>query len=197
MSNPAFIVDGQTEKKIIQALCPNQPVKILGCNGKDVSYAAAAKKAASLIRLLNKNYPIIILFDREERTDSSTQIAGKLFEAIISQGVQPVDLLIGVPDRMLENWMLSDIDAVNRHYKSSFLTLSPDGINGKNHMKFLTDGHEGYYETTDGPQIFCKCNPKTMAQISPSFFDFLNKIGSLDCSWLIQNHCESENHARI
>ena len=45
MSNPAFIVEGQQEKMIFQKLCPSQLVRLLGVNGKFVSY----DKIASVI----------------------------------------------------------------------------------------------------------------------------------------------------
>lgn len=67
MSNPGFIVDGQMERLIINHFCPDRPVKLLNCNGKDVSLEAAAKHAASLIRLMKRNYPVILIFDREKK----------------------------------------------------------------------------------------------------------------------------------
>ena len=94
MINPAFIVDGLMEKRIIQKVCPGKPVRLLNCNGKAVSYEAAAKRVASLVRLLKNNYPIVIIFDREERSDTSLQITTFLKEAILSQGIQQVDLLL-------------------------------------------------------------------------------------------------------
>ena len=48
----AFIVDGQTEKKIVQHLCRDAPVRMTNLNGKDVSIAAIAKRVSSLIKLL-------------------------------------------------------------------------------------------------------------------------------------------------
>ena len=75
MTNPAFIVEGQQEKMIVQELCPSQPVRLLGVNGKYVSYGKIASVIDSkLISFGNKYYPIIIIFDRENRTDSSDLI---------------------------------------------------------------------------------------------------------------------------
>jgi len=68
MINPAFIVDGYTELKIVQNICPGQPIKRTDLNGKSVTIVAMAKKIAWHIRLLgNRYYPIIILVDKEER----------------------------------------------------------------------------------------------------------------------------------
>src|SRR5687767_14837605 len=62
MSNPAFIIDGFTEKLIVQKICPGKRVTRTDLNGKTVTIDAIAKKISSLIRALgNKYYPIIII----------------------------------------------------------------------------------------------------------------------------------------
>ena len=108
MNNPAFLVDGQMEKLIIEKLCPNQRVRLTGLNGKDVTIEAIAKKASALIRLLNgKNYPIVVLIDREDRPESAEEIANLLKTEMRNEGIKD-DLIIGVADRMIENWILAD-----------------------------------------------------------------------------------------
>ena len=58
---PAFIVDGYTEKNLIDKICPNRPVRRTDLNGKSVTLDAIALRLASYIRLFNnKFYPIII-----------------------------------------------------------------------------------------------------------------------------------------
>ena len=86
MSNPAFIVDGFTELKIIQNICPGRPVKRTDCNGKDVELDAIAKKIALHIRLLgNRYYPIIILVDKENRNISFEDMAEQLRQKLIEE----------------------------------------------------------------------------------------------------------------
>ncbi|MCE5251069.1 hypothetical protein LLG96_12705 [bacterium] len=185
MNNPAFIVDGQMEKRIVQNLCPGQPVRLMNCNGKNVTYDAAAKHAATLIRLLKRYYPIIIVFDKEKRTDSSDVVARSLLEAIATHDLQGVNILIGVPDCMIENWMLADITAINLYYnlhppisQSNF-----EGKNGKSHIRLII-GSQHYSETQDGPLIFNKCNVTSIYKNSISFRNFFNLISSINCKWL-------------
>ena len=65
MSKPAFLVDGHAEKKIIEKLCPGHPIRLINCNGEDVSLTAIAVRANNLIKSFNTiRYPIIILIDR-------------------------------------------------------------------------------------------------------------------------------------
>jgi len=103
MSNPAFFVDGQTEQRSLHNICPGNPIRIIGCNGDNVSIDAIAKRLTTLIKVLNnKYYPIVILIDREGRTDKCEKIAIDLRDALIQYGVKD-EILIGVCDRMIEN----------------------------------------------------------------------------------------------
>jgi hypothetical protein len=67
MPEPAFLVEGQMEQRIIQSLCPNKPVRLIRCNGDDVSMAAIARALNARLRLLLNYSPIIIILDRERR----------------------------------------------------------------------------------------------------------------------------------
>lgn len=64
MSRPAYLVDGQTEQKVIRKICPSQPVKLIGCNGDAVCLSEIAKRISTHINLFNNNYyPIICIID--------------------------------------------------------------------------------------------------------------------------------------
>jgi len=61
----AFIVDGYTEKKVLQRLCPGCPIRMTNLNGSDVSIEAIAKIVNSLVKLLKgRSFPVLIIFDR-------------------------------------------------------------------------------------------------------------------------------------
>jgi hypothetical protein len=84
----AFIVDGLTEKRIVQALCPNAPVRMTQLNGKDVTVAVLAKAAATLLRVYKeRHFPVILLVDRETRELSSTALESALRDALIEEGI--------------------------------------------------------------------------------------------------------------
>jgi hypothetical protein len=180
MNNPAFIVDGPMEKLIINHLCPNHPVRILNCNGRDVKIEAAAKRMASLIRILKRYYPIVIIFDREDRQTSSESISAELLEKIKENGIQGVDIFIGVPDTMMENWMLADVKAINRYY---FVNIKQDNYEGKNGKSQIKQAirPKTYSETEDGPEIAKLCSLKNTYQNSVSFRNFYEKIQGLNC----------------
>lgn len=194
MINPAFIVDGKTEQRIIQKICPGQPVRRLNCNGKDVSYDVAAKYAATHIRLLKKYYPIIIVFDREKRHDTSTEVAKKLLDAIQKQGIQEVSIYIGVPDFMIENWMLADINSINSYYSlsPSSMQSSFEGTNGTSKIRSLI-GNMKYYKAKDGPDIFSKCNISKIYRNSNSFKIFFEILKNINCNW-VTSFCPDAEH---
>jgi hypothetical protein len=80
--NPAFIVDNFTELNILRKLCPNQPIK-RSINGKNVSLKRAAEELFAIIRALNnRNYPIVILTDREKRNDDFLKVVNDLKQEI-------------------------------------------------------------------------------------------------------------------
>ncbi len=179
--NPAFIVDGFTEQLIIQQLCPNRPIR-RSINGKDVSLKRAAAEIVAIIRRLNnRNYPIIILTDREERPDSFLTMATELKREILEQLPsinKPADIRIGVADRMIENWILADAEALGN---APEIPPETDGLGGKGLMKKIMPT---YSETVDGSALFFKADVSKMYENSPSFKHFVNQLEDLNCPYL-------------
>lgn len=183
MSSPAFFVDGQTEQRALHKLCPGNPIRLIGCNGKTVSMNAIAKRLVTHIKLLNNRYyPIIILIDREDRKENIKEIKDELTDELINLGTKD-NILLGVCDRMIENWILAD--------KSNFLnyierkTKLPhenyEGLKGKSMIKKV---FPEYHETTDGVDLLASSSPSEMYKNSASFKDFAETIKPLNCDWL-------------
>lgn len=180
MSNPAFIVDGYTEKLIIQQLCPGKPISRTDLNGKKVSLDAIAKKVASLIRLFNnRHYPIIVLIDKEEREQDIAEIIEYLHSKLEENGIVNCDVRIGVADRMIENWIIADWDCLNSE-KNDKPNIT-DGLNGAAIIKKVKGS---YGKTTDGVDLFLSTNPIKIYQNSESFRNFTDKLVDLNCGFL-------------
>lgn len=179
--NPAFIVDGFTELNILRQLCPNQPIK-RSINGKDVSLKRAAEEIVAIIRVLNnRNYPIVILIDKEKRSDDFKKVAADLKHEIVELLTKKsivADIRIGVADRMIENWILADADALDNPPE---MPTETDGISGKTWMKKLKPT---YSETADGPEWFMKADARKIYAQSPSFRHFVDQLRDLDCFYL-------------
>jgi len=181
----AFIVDGQTEKKIIQHLCPDSPIRMTNLNGKDVSVAAIAKRVSSLIKLLKgRYYPVLVLVDRENRQLSAAELESSLEDELANQyGISTDGLIISCPDRMIENWMLSDAP----YLKQAFDIDAPkpaEGLHGKGIMKqLLAKRNAVYHELTIGVEIFTRLDPQQLRANSESFLRMAHRTEH-SCRWL-------------
>jgi hypothetical protein len=166
----AFIVDGLTEKKIIQRLCQGSVVRTTGLNGKDVALNAIAKATYSLIRLFrDRHYPVIIVVDREGRSEPSEWIEQELTRLLVKLGANQQDLIISCPDRMIENWMLGDPKYFHEIYDVE-LALPHEGQHGKKEIRRLLKQKKiSYHETTLGVEIFTTIDPRAVASNSESF----------------------------
>lgn len=184
MSKPAFLIDGFTEKLILENICPNTKINRINCNGNSVSICAMAKRICTLIRLLNnKYYPIFVIIDREDREESVSQIIADLESEFKKVGIKE-DVRIGVCDRMIENWTLADWDSFKRSTGIDENMIRPilfEGTQGKTKVKKY---YPNYQETTDGVEFFLKANPAIMFENSDSFKIFVSKIKDIDCFWV-------------
>lgn len=182
MSNPAFLVDGFMEKLVLGQVCPNKKVNRINCNGNSVSIEAMAKRISSLISLLNNRYyPIIILVDREDRDITCLDFERALLTEIRSNGITD-DVRIGVCDRMIENWILSDWET----FCSICGTVHsrPEEIEGLMGKSLIKRFYGSYHETTDGVSLFLKSNPATIYANSPSFRSLADKLADIECDWI-------------
>lgn len=188
MTNPAFIVDGDLEFKTLQRLCPGTKVNKSNCNGKDVEINVAASRIASLIRLMDgKYYPIIILYDREDRVQTSSEIAEQLEKCLREEKVND-QLIIGVPDRMIENWILGDVSKLiaGGKLRKKISSSSIEGTKGKSIIrKYLPKGRI-YHETVEGVNWFISANPLEIYNNCLSFKNVVDKLRGIKCPWLLK-----------
>lgn len=181
MNSAAFLVDGHQEKKFVQKICPGKPVRMLNLNGSSVTPTAIAKRIASHCRLLRGKYhPIVIWVDREDRETPAPVLVAELDAAIRAEGVRD-DVVLGVADRAIENWILADRKTVHPYCRDKVsYPRQPDGFNGKSKMKKLV---ADYHETTVGVELLTKCYASRM-KASKSFKAFVECFSNNDCWWL-------------
>lgn len=179
MTNPAFIVDGHTEQCFIRSICPGHPIRRTNLNGKDVTIEAIAIKVAAIIRLLNnRNYPIIILVDRENRNESCEELKTFLHDLIVREGINNQDLRIGFADKMIENWIVADFQLINKTEAKPEVT---DGLNGA----FLIKKHRGSYnKVIDGVNLLLAVDKSIVYNESTSYRSFIDSLNGIDCDYL-------------
>ena len=180
--NPVIFIDGLTEKMSIQKLCPGMKIVQTLCNGKKVEISAIAKRIATNLKILKgRHYPVIILIDREDRTSSIHDIKRLLTKELKSLSIND-ELLIGVCDRMIENWMLADKKNIKKYTSTRNLEkVISEGCGGKSTIKKLIPT---YRETTTGVTLLTTSDPNEMYTNSESFKDFVETIKKIECKWL-------------
>ncbi len=181
MSNPAFIIEGFMEMKILQNICQKSiPIRRLDCNSIYVTIEKMAEKIIGKINTLrDKYYPIIVVVDREDRDICYKAMAEKLYDYIMkNKNMKNQDIRIAVADRMTENWILADLKCKDT---SNLFPQQTDGIDGKS---FITKHiNKNYRETSDGVDYFKNAKAQNIFQHSDSFKYFFEQVKDLDCDF--------------
>jgi hypothetical protein len=188
MNKPAFLVEGAMEQQIVQDLCPGAAVRLLNCNGDQVALAAIASRVGTLARLLQKRFsPIFVVFDRERRAATTTQLRVEL-QKLVAQERISVPIVIGIPDRMIENWILADLESLSRAARIERTLFTPafEGTCGEAKLKEMLPKDSVYVKTINGVRWFANGNPEVMKQNSPSFREFAEALSPVACRWLAQ-----------
>ena len=119
--------------------------------------------------------------DREGREATATEFAAELEAAIRAEGVTD-NIVLGVADRAIENWILADGETVRPLCKDDVpYPRQPDGFKGKGKMKKLIPD---YHETTIGVDLLTQCHASRMMMTSLSFKNFWDQLSENDCLWL-------------
>lgn len=186
MASVAFIVEGDLEQDFVQNACPRSPVRRLGCNGDTVTIEAIAKRVGTLGRLLQRKYGVlIVVFDREKRSESCDEIKNSLIQALYSEGITS-RIVIGIPDRDIETWIVADPEMLRSSAKivQDRQIDCCEGRKGKTAIKsLLAEGHY-YVETVHGHIWLKKSRASVVASNSASFAAFASELSDLDCWWL-------------
>jgi hypothetical protein len=171
------------EKRFISDVCKGQPVRRIGCNGDQVSMAGMAKHLAPLLRLLENRYPRVVFFDRERRDESCNELANQLLSELQEHGVDTENVVIGIADRTIENWILADSGMPENVDFLKAGTANVEGRFGKSIVRKAMLPTVDYNETTTGVTLLKAMRPSVARQNSASFDHFLNQI-DLQCWWL-------------
>ena len=192
MSNPAFIVEGVQERKIIQNLCPDikGPIRLIP-NGEKVPIKIIADRIYYNIKSFSeRNYPILVIFDREDRIESTDSIINEISKNLeLKKRNITENIIFGVPDKTLESWIIPFIDE-SGNFKPEPSSGFEGTKNWKNELKrrIRMDGndYEHYSETGTGVDMFLKyVIPYELAKVSPSFKKFYveTKTRFPNCRW--------------
>lgn len=175
MSKLGIIVDGQGDFASMRARFKDK-FKILktdGPRGHTVSVSkivSGSRKQVGILKALRYS-EVIILLDYEMRTISHTDFVNTLVSQFKALALG-ITIHVVVPNMMIENWYLADIEYLSK--KKNFIRdgLSQkkyEGKHGKDELKKLIVKGVSYNEVTHGSQMFSIIRFTTAKKNSPSF----------------------------
>lgn len=181
MSNKiGIIVDGAGDFAALKARFKNgyKIIKTDGPRGHTVNIVDIMSNSKKQIAMLKayKCKKVIVMFDFENRSENYDIFRDKTIKTFndINFGV-PVS--IAIPNRMIENWFLADIEHLSKlkvFLKNNLKQKVYEGLNGKNELKKCFNKKYIYSETHHGPQLFSSIRFNIAKINSRSFELFLD-----------------------
>jgi hypothetical protein len=122
---------------------------------------------------------VVVVLDFEKRNRKYSEFCAELLKHFCSI-VFPVPVTIAVPNKMIENWYLADIEFVAKHrafLKEGIQQRAFEGKDGKAELKRLMRKGISYSETKHGPELFEILRFDVARKNSESFEVFLSQLG--------------------
>jgi hypothetical protein len=180
-----IIVDGEGDFASFRRRFPNgcKVLKTDGPRGHTASIREIASKARKQILMLVafKCDKVIVVLDFENRATSYSDFVNNLiceFQNIACT----IPVNIAVPNRMIENWYLADIEFLSKHrtfLRDGLKQKTYEGRDGKRELKRLMKKNISYSETKHGPELFEILRFDVARTNSNSFNAFLSYLN--DC----------------
>lgn len=183
MPNPAFIVEGDMEQRILGRICRGQPIRRIGCNGDDVPIERVCEFIGAQIKTLNnRHYPIFVLFDREKRSETVEEISSQVALELEKLGYGEIDVRVFVADREFEDWYLLDRETICHEFDIPDL-VGP--LKGKGGLARLISPYIKYHETTVGVDLFFLVSHKTIADNCSVYKRLIENAVEVECRYFL------------
>ena len=177
-----IIVDGHGDYSSLKMRFKERYIilKTDGPHGHTAKPRAIAKKSRKQVGILAA-YPcahVIILLDFEMRTQPYENFVTELRNLFECEDF-PVPVSVVMPNRMIENWYLADIEFLSSNktfLRNKIKQKDFEGEHGKNRIKSFMRPGVSYSETKHGPEMFKIIRFGEARRYSKSFDEFLNKI---------------------
>lgn len=152
-------------------------------NGISWSVDQICNKISTTYRALNLNCIVIVWLDREGRAESSEAISDQIYQALVNLGAEPDNIRIMICDRMTENVILADEEAISEIFELEGYEYSCEGQNGKYLLKeFYKAKNINYKEMKEGVALLKKIRLDRASEKSASVARF--RAGwNADCWW--------------
>lgn len=182
MSRIGIIVDGPGDKSAIDSRYKNKfkVIKTDGPRGHCAPVDKIISKSRKQISILEsfKCDKVILMLDFECRKMPYHEFLSEL-EAELEKHSFNTTVEIVVPNQMIENWFLADIEilsAEKKILKDKLKQKKYEGKHGKDELKKLTAKNMSYNEIQHGKEFFPLIRESIAKKNSPSLNDFFDKI---------------------
>jgi hypothetical protein len=142
-----------------------------------ITLANQTRKQAKILKAFNCK-KIIVIADFEKRSENYTDFLQSLKEAFKQIDIG-IDINIVVPNRMIENWYLADIEylsKIKQFLRKNIKQKNYEGKHGKNEIKRHMVKGTTYSETKHGPQMFESIRFDIAQQNSASLCELLDLL---------------------
>lgn len=182
MKKIGIIVDGEGDYRSLKR---KYNFKVLITDGPRGEYAVVAdiilkaRKQISMLRGFGCN-KIIIMLDLENRNVVHSAFISQLYSQLPKYDYQDL-VWFAVPNKMIENWYLADIEHLSKkkkYLKQKLQQKKYEGLHGKRELKKLFENGYSYSETEHGPELFNLIRESVVAKNSPSFLTFKELISN-------------------
>lgn len=175
-------VEGDMERNALKKRLGIKARKI-GINGNMVQMSAIARNLSTDLMSFPKDSRVVIVFDRETRSQSCEELASNLMD-LLKCDFPEMEFCIGIPDRDMESWLFADRDLISKHFKKRVGRRARfEGEVGVHAVKKHI-GTGCYDKMTDGVAILMKSNWATISANSASARRFPIKHFIPGCDWL-------------
>lgn len=124
---------------------------------------------------------IVVLVDREERTDCCGKLANDLATALAA--TYPFQFTVVVKNRTFENWLIADIDALSQQRQRFVVSaahrrrVEPNKADRVDALRLLKEAaKEGYSKVVDAERIMRRADVLRIAANSRSFRRYLRVL---------------------
>jgi hypothetical protein len=148
-----------------------------GHTARPADIAARSRKQIGILRAFRCT-KVIVMLDFEDRRQAYPTFVGEL-SAAFSRDDFGLPVLVAVPNRMIENWYLADIQFLcgkRAFLRRGLRQKNYEGKDGKRHIQGCMRRGEHYSETRHGPEMFAILRFCIARRNSASFDAFLGSI---------------------
>jgi hypothetical protein len=183
----AFVVEGELEKDFLQKQCATKTViRKIPSNGENVAIERLASMIKAILDTLDNPTRVFVILDRERRQAAAEELEATLLNEIVSRGIA-LPISVHIADRMVENWIIADPEALASEQLVIDATEGTEGVGGKGKLKkAFRDQNQTYSERVDGVRLLERSVASVIATNSPSFSRLYASMqaAALPCAWI-------------